>query len=312
MTSCLVTGGAGFIGSNIAETLLKKGDDVIVFDNFLTGRRENLDDLEGVRLIEGDLRDAEAIRSAVKGVEIVFHEAALPSVTKSVLDPITSNKNNIDGTVNLLMAARDEGVRKVIYAGSSSAYGDSETLPKVETMRENPISPYAVNKLTSEQFCRVFSKVYGLDTVVTRYFNIFGPKQDPSSPYSGVISLFVTSLLEGKRPVIYGDGEQSRDFTYVDNAVSANLKAAWSDLSDGTSYNTACGKATTINELFRVIRDIVGAEGIEPVYEEPRKGDIRHSVADISMAEKAFDYRVEVGLEEGLRRTVDWYRGKMF
>ncbi|MFH2002029.1 MAG: SDR family oxidoreductase [Planctomycetota bacterium] len=307
MARYLITGGAGFIGSNIAEALLERGDETVVFDNFSTGRRSNLVGLDGLDVIEGDLKNFEEIREAVEGVDYIFHEAALPSVAKSILDPVKSNKNNIDGTVNLLLAARDAGVKKVVYAGSSSAYGDSETLPKIETMRENPISPYAINKLTAEMFCRVFSKVYGLDTAVLRYFNIFGPKQDPSSPYSGVISLFVTKLLKRERPVIYGDGEQSRDFTYIANTVDANLKAAATKGTRGETYNIACGAAVTINELFRILRKIIGAGEIEPIYEEARKGDVRHSLAEISKARDAFSYKPSVALEEGLRRTVEWY-----
>lgn len=311
MTRYLITGGAGFIGSNIAQALLERGEETIIFDNFSTGRRENLEGLDRVEVIEGDLRNPSDLGSALEGVDIVFHEGALPSVSKSIMDPVNSNKNNIDGTVNLLLAAKEAGVKRVIYAGSSSAYGDSETLPKVETMRENPISPYAVNKLTAEQFCRVFSRVYGLETVTLRYFNIFGPKQDPSSPYSGVISLFVTRLLKGERPVIYGDGEQSRDFTFVENAVDANLRAAEKPVGGGEAINTACGDAVTVNELFRIIRDLTGAGGIEPIYAEPRKGDVRHSLADISKAKKLLGYAPRVDLKEGLRRTVAWYRQEM-
>ncbi|MHC4943933.1 MAG: SDR family oxidoreductase [Planctomycetota bacterium] len=310
MTRYLITGGAGFIGSNLAEALLDEGKDVAIFDNFSTGRRENVDELDGLDVIEGDLRNYDEILAALKGVDIVFHEAALPSVAKSILDPVKSNKNNIDGTVNLLLAAKDQGVKKVVYAGSSSAYGDSETLPKIETMRENPISPYAVNKLTAEQFCRVFSKVYGLDTAVLRYFNIFGPRQDPSSPYSGVISLFVTKLLAGEQPVIYGDGEQSRDFTFIANVVSANFLAADSGPTRGETFNIACGAAVTVNRLFEIIRDLTGARGVEPIYAEPRQGDVRHSLADISKARAAFGYQPLVDLEEGLRQTVEWYRKK--
>lgn len=311
MARYLITGGAGFIGSNIAEALLERGDETIVFDNFSTGRRSNLVGLDGLKVVEGDLRNFEEIREAVEGVEYIFHEAALPSVGKSILDPVTSNKNNIDGSVNLLLAARDAGVKKVVYAGSSSAYGDSETLPKIETMRENPISPYAINKLTAEMFCRVFSKVYGVDTAVLRYFNIFGPKQDPGSPYSGVISLFVTKLLNRERPLIYGDGEQSRDFTYIANTVDANLRAAATPGTNGETYNVACGGAVTINELFFTLRKIIGADEIEPIYEEPRKGDVRHSLADINKAKEAFGYVPSVQLEEGLRRTVEWYKQDM-
>jgi UDP-glucose 4-epimerase len=311
MTRYLITGGAGFIGSNLAEGLLAEGKDAAIFDNFSTGRRENIEGLEGLHVIEGDLRNYDEIRGALDGVDIVFHEAALPSVAKSILDPVKSNKNNIDGTVNLLLAARDAGVKKVVYAGSSSAYGDAETLPKIETMRENPISPYAVNKLTAEQFCRVFSKVYELDTAVLRYFNIFGPKQDPSSPYSGVISLFVTKLLAGEQPVIYGDGEQSRDFTFIANVVSANFKAAEAGPTHGETFNIACGAAVTVNRLFEIIRDLTGAKGVEPIHAEPRKGDVRHSLAEISKARNAFGYEPRVDLEEGLRQTVEWYRKNM-
>lgn len=310
MTRYLITGGAGFIGSNIAETLLNKGKETIVFDNFSTGRRENLESLAGLDVVEGDLKNYEEIRDALEGVDIVFHEAALPSVAKSILDPVTSNKNNIDGTVNLLLAAKDAGVKRVIYAGSSSAYGDSETLPKIETMRENPISPYAVNKLTAEQFCRVFSKVYGLDTAVLRYFNIFGPRQDPSSPYSGVISLFATKLLNKERPKIYGDGEQSRDFTFIENVVDANLKASEAGPLNGRTFNIACGAAVTVNQLFESVRDLTGAEGIEPIYEAPRQGDVRHSLADIEQARDVLGYVPLVEFEEGLRQTIAWYRKK--
>jgi len=311
MKRYMITGGAGFIGSNIAEALLKKGIEPVIFDNFTTGRRENLEDLEGVKIIEGDLKNLDEIKAAMEGVEVVFHEGALPSVAKSINDPVKSNKNNIDGTVNLLLAARDAKVRKVIYAGSSSAYGNSETLPKIETMKENPISPYAISKLTAEQFCKVFRSVYGLDTVVLRYFNIFGPKQDPSSPYSGVISLFATKLLNNEQPIIHGDGEQSRDFTYIENAVNANLLAAESDAAGGESINTACGARVTLNELFRIMRDIVGAHDIEPIYSEPRIGDVRHSLADISKAKELLGYEVAVDLKEGLKRTMDWYRQNM-
>lgn len=311
MKRYMITGGAGFIGSNLAEALLKKGIAPVVFDNFSTGRLENVEKLDGVRIIQGDLCDLDQVKAAMEGVEVVFHEGALPSVAKSIKDPVRSNKNNIDGTVNVLLAARDAGVRRVIYAGSSSAYGDSETLPKVETMKENPISPYAISKLTAEHFCKVFSRVYDLDTVVLRYFNIFGPKQDPSSPYSGVISLFVTLLLRREQPVIHGDGEQSRDFTYIENAVNANLLAAEAKLPPGQVINCACGDRVTLNTLYKMTQTLTDAQDIEPRYSEPRKGDIRHSLADISKAKELLGYEPTVGFKEGLRKTVAWYREKM-
>ncbi len=311
MTHALVTGGAGFIGSHIVEGLIKRGAQVRVFDDFSTGKRENIEGVaadEGVEIIEADLRDYGAVRSAMDGVDVVFHEGALPSVTESIVDPVRFNEVNLNGTLNVLLAAKESGVRKVVYAASSSAYGDSEVLPKKETMREEPISPYAVNKLAGEKYCHVFDRVYGLDTVVLRYFNVFGPRQDPSSPYSGVISLFITKLLAGQRPVIYGDGEQSRDFIYVENVVLANILASLSRMGDGGVFNVAGGEKVTINELFRMIRELIGVKEIKPIYRESRKGDIRHSVADVDRAGAAFGFKPVIGLREGLKKTIDSYR----
>ena len=244
----------------------------------------------------------------MEGVDIVFHLAALASVTESVNDPVLSNQINLDGTVKVLLAAKDAGVQKVVYAGSSSAYGDSEAQPKVESMRESPISPYAVNKMSGEKYCSVFGKVYGLETVVLRFFNVFGPRQDPSSQYSGVISLFIMKLLNGQRPVIYGDGEQTRDFVYVGNVVMANIFASVSKVGGGEVFNVASGEQVSVNELLRIIQELLGMEDVKPIYREARKGDPRYSLADIGKAQTAFGYWPVTGLREGLKRTIDWYR----
>lgn len=304
----LVTGGAGFIGSHIAEALVKRGERVRVFDNLMTGKRENLAHLAGkVEFIEADIRDYSSIRQALDGVSIVYHEAAIPSVPRSVAEPQLNHDANVNGTFNVLMAARDAGVKRVIFAASSSAYGDTEVLPKVETMLPNPLSPYAAAKLVGELYCQTFTQVYGLETVALRYFNVFGPRQDPTSPYSGVISKFVTSLLNNQAPTIFGDGEQSRDFTYIANVVDANLRAAEAPEAAGQVMNLGIGERITLNQLFDELQKIIGTT-LKPNYEETRAGDVRHSLADIARAEKLLGYRPLVGLAEGLKHTVDWYR----
>ena len=304
----LVTGGAGFIGSHIAEALVNRGDRVRVLDNLMTGKRENLTHLIGkIEFIEADIRDYTAIRQAAEGVSVIFHEAAIPSVPRSVADPQLSHDVNVNGTFNVLMAARDAGVRRLVFAASSSAYGDTEVLPKIETMMPNPLSPYAAAKLVGELYCQTFTRVYGLETVALRYFNVFGPRQDPTSPYSGVISKFVTALLENQTPTIFGDGEQSRDFTYVANVVDANLRAAEAPEAVGKVMNLGIGERITLNQLLDELQKIIGTK-LKPNYEETRAGDVRHSLADISRAENLLGYRPLVGLAEGLKYTVDWYR----
>ena len=306
----LVTGGAGFIGSHIAEALVKRGDRVRVLDNLSTGKRENMAHIaDEIEFIEGDIRDYDITRRAMEGVNIAFHEAAIPSVPRSVKDPQFNHENNVNGTFNVLMAARDAGVKRVVFAASSSAYGETEVLPKQEEMLPSPLSPYAVAKLVGEFYCQVFTRAYGLETVSLRYFNVFGPRQDPSSPYSGVISKFITTLLQGQTPVIYGDGEQSRDFTYIDNVVAANLRAAEAEEAVGQVMNLGLCERTTLNQLLEELQRIIGTS-LAPKYEETRPGDIRHSLADITRAEELLGYRPAVGLAEGLRRTVEWYRGK--
>lgn len=305
----LVTGGAGFIGSHIAEALLRRGDRVRILDNLMTGKRENLAHIASeIEFIEGDIRDLETTRRAMEDVSVVFHEAAIPSVPRSVKEPLLNHEANVNGTFNVLLAARDAAVRRVVFAASSSAYGETEVLPKQEEMLPSPLSPYAVAKLVGEFYCQVFTRAYGLETVCLRYFNVFGPRQDPSSPYSGVISKFITALLNGETPVIYGDGEQSRDFTYVDNVVAANLSAAGAPEAPGQVMNLGLCERTTLNQLLGELQRIIGTN-LPVQYEEPRTGDIRHSLADITRAEQLLGYRPVVGLAEGLRRTVEWYRG---
>lgn len=307
-SSYLVTGGAGFIGSHITEALVKRGDRVKVLDNFVTGKRENIDPfLDDVELVEGDLRSLADVRKAVEGVEVVLHQGALPSVPKSVEDPVGSNESNITGTLNVLIAARDAGVRRVVYAASSSAYGDSPTLPKEETMKPEPLSPYAIQKYVGELYCRNFYELYRLETVSLRYFNVFGPRQDPASQYAAVIPRFITALAGGKPPTIYGDGEQSRDFTYVENVVQANLLAARVDGVAGEMMNFACGKRCTLNELLAQIQAIMETR-IEPVYTAPRPGDVKHSLADIRKSRRLLGYEPHVSLEEGLKRAVAFFR----
>jgi UDP-glucose 4-epimerase len=317
MALYLITGVAGFIGSSIAHALLARGEQVRGVDNLSTGRRENLADLrdhdlrDRIDFRETDIADLDAMRKACEGVDFVLHQAAIPSVPKSVLDPLASNRANIDGTVNLLVAARDAKVKRVVYAASSSAYGDTPTLPKHEAMVPDPISPYAVAKLASEHYMVSFYRCYQLETVCLRYFNIFGPRQDPSSPYSGVLAKFITEMLRGERPTIYGDGEQSRDFTYIDNAVEANLLACQAPATKvaGKVFNVAIGRRITLNETFKLLQALTSYSG-QPNYAPERGGDIKHSLADISKAEAALGYKPKVDFEEGLRRTVEWYRGQ--
>jgi nucleoside-diphosphate-sugar epimerase len=307
MAHYLVTGGAGFIGSHLVEELLRRGERVRVVDSLITGKRENLVKMPQAEFIQGDLSDVDVARRAVQGVDYVLHQAAIPSVPRSVEDPITSNRHNIDASLNVLVAARDAGVRRVVYAGSSSAYGNQPTQPKVETMGTDPLSPYALQKLVAEQYCQMFTQLYGLETVTIRYFNVFGPRQDPSSPYSGVISLFISALVEGRRPKIYGDGEQTRDFTYVANVVDGVLRACHAPDASGEVINVATGGRISLNELFRTLRDLTGAKG-EPIYEDPRAGDVRDSQADIGKARRLLGYEPLVGLADGLQKTVEWYR----
>jgi nucleoside-diphosphate-sugar epimerase len=304
----LVTGGAGFIGSHIVEALVKRGERVRVFDNLMTGHRKNLAHLDGkFEFIEGDIRDFAQTREALEGVQILFHEAAIPSVPRSVEDPQLNHEANANGTFNVLLAARDAGVKRVVYAASSSAYGEKGTDAKLEDSLPEPLSPYAVAKLMGEFYCQVFTRCYGLETVALRYFNVFGPRQDPSSPYSGVISKFVTALLAGEAPVIYGDGEQSRDFTYVANVVDANLQAAESSEAVGQVINLGLKQRTTLNQLLAALQEIIGTN-LNPIYKETRAGDIRHSLADVTRAETLLKYKPVVGLMEGLKYTVDWYK----
>jgi len=305
----LVTGGAGFIGSNIVRKLVEQGERVRVLDDFSTGKRENLAGLEGkVEVLEGSFIDRGLVGRALKGVSYVLHQGAIPSVPRSVADPVSSNEANVTGTLNLLEGAREAGVERFVYAASSSAYGDTEVLPKVEDMPSNPLSPYAVGKYTGELYARVYADIYSLPTVSLRYFNIFGPYQDPASEYAAVIPKFILAMLKGKAPVIYGDGEQSRDFTYIDNAVAANLLACKSEqVGRGEVINVACGERFTLNQLVELLSEIMGLE-IEAEYAEARPGDVKHSLADISRAEKLLGYRAEVDFIEGLRRTVEWFQ----
>ena len=309
MAKYLVTGAAGFIGRSIAAALLKRGDSVRGVDSFITGKRANLTGLEAMEFIEGDLADPAVCVKACAGVEIVFHEAALASVPRSVADPAATNRNCVEATVNVLVAARAAGVRRVMYAGSSSVYGDTPTLPKREEMLPNPISPYAVAKLAGEHYMSAFTRVYGLETVTLRYFNVFGPFQDPTSHYSGVLAIFCRKLLAGEQPTIYGDGEQSRDFTYIENVVAANLLAADgpAEKVSGKMMNLATGAAITLNQAFEILCGLTGYSG-KPAYAEARSGDIRHSLADISRARELLGYVPQVDFREGIRRTVEWYK----
>ena len=308
MATYLVTGGAGFIGSNIVEALIERGHAVRVVDNFLTGRRENLEPFAGrFELVEGDIRDLDLMRSVVRGCDYVLHQAALPSVPRSVEDPLTAHAINVDGTLNVLVAAREEGVKRVVFASSSAVYGESPVEAKHEDLPPMPVSPYGASKAAGEAYMSAFSAVYGLQTVALRYFNVFGPRQDPNSQYAAVVPLFVRALLDGRPPTIFGDGEQSRDFTYVANVVEANLLAAAAPEAAGKVINVACGGSVSVNRLAAVLAGILGVS-IEPVHADPRPGDIRHSLADISRARALLGYEPRVGLEEGLRRTCDWFR----
>jgi UDP-N-acetylglucosamine/UDP-N-acetyl-alpha-D-glucosaminouronate 4-epimerase len=307
MAYYLVTGGAGFIGSHLAEELIRRGHRVRVADSLITGNRANLESIPAAEFLEGDLVDVAVARAAVRDIDVVLHQAAIPSVPRSVDDPLTSHKANVEATVNVLVAAREAGVRRVVFAGSSSAYGNALELPKHEQMATQPLSPYALQKIVGEQYLQMFTTLYGLETVTTRYFNVFGPRQDPSSAYSGVISLFATALLEGRRPTIYGDGEQTRDFTYVGDVVAGVLLAAEAPGVSGEIINVAAGGRISLNLLFDTMKTIIGATGT-PVYEPARLGDVRDSQADISQARRLLGFEPRVSLEDGLRLTLDWYR----
>jgi nucleoside-diphosphate-sugar epimerase len=310
-TSCLITGGAGFIGSSLARALIARGDRVRVIDNFFSGRRENLADVsKDVELVEADIRDEAALERALSGIELVFHEAAIPSVPRSLADPIGSHDANATGTLKLLHASKRAGVRRVVYAASSSAYGDTPTLPKVETMRPMPLSPYAVAKLAGEHYCQVFAGAYGLETVSLRYFNVFGPHQDPKSEYAAVIPRFVTAALGGKGVTVYGDGTQSRDFCFIDNTVEANLAAGSAPGASGQVFNVACGAAINLNDVVRLVGEIVG-HAVPITYAPGRVGDVKHSLADITAARERLGYRGAISFAEGLKRTVAWYAGRL-
>lgn len=309
----LVTGGAGFIGSNLAEELIRQGAKVIIIDNLITGFRENLDEIQGdFDFVEGDINDDASLLPAMEGVEIVFHQAALPSVPRSVDDPAETHQMCVNGTFNLLLRAREAGVKRFIYAASSSAYGDQPTLPKVETMPPDPLSPYAAAKLVGELYCRAFNSVYGLETFSLRYFNVFGPRQNPSSMYSGVISRFIDALMTGQQPVIYGDGEQSRDFTYIANVVDANIKAAQATLGIGETMNVANGARITLNELLDTLKSITGKVDVKADFQQERRGDVKHSQADNGRAIECIGYKELVGLEEGLKKTIEWWKASRF
>jgi UDP-glucose 4-epimerase len=308
MAVYVVTGGGGFIGSHIVEELIRRKQTVKVIDNFSTGKRENVKPFESAaEIIEADLADSGNLAPLLKGADYVIHQAAIPSVPKSIIDPVRSHHANVDGTLRMLLAARDVGVRRVVYASSSSLYGDSPTLPKHEGMAPNPLSPYGAQKLFGEMYCQVFTRAYGLETVSLRYFNVFGPRQDRTSQYSGVLALFIPAVLEGRPPKVYGDGLQSRDFTYVQNVVEANLLACTAPGVAGEVFNIACGDRITVNSMLQQINKITGKD-IAPIYAEPRAGDIKHSHADITKAREKLGYKPLVSFEEGLGRTIEWYR----
>lgn len=310
MAKYLVTGGAGFIGSHLTRELVQRGHDVAVLDNLSTGKKENLADiLENIRFVEGSITDLDTVMECCAGVDCVFHQAALPSVPRSVKDPITSDEHNIGGTLRVFWGAHQNGVRRVVYASSSSVYGNTKELPKHEGMQSRPMSPYAVNKRVSELYGSVFDDLYGLSTIGLRYFNVFGPRQDPNSQYAAVVPKFITRFLDGKAPIIHGDGLQSRDFTFIANVVEANIAACHAPGdAGGRPYNVALGGRITVKDLCLKIRDLVGCE-IEPEYESARSGDVRHSQADVKAARDNLDYQGSVDLDEGLRRTVQWYKG---
>jgi nucleoside-diphosphate-sugar epimerase len=304
----LVTGAAGFIGSNIVEELLSRGESVRALDNLATGRRSNLEPfLKSLEFVQGSITDDTLLASAMRGVDYVLHQAALPSVPRSVEDPLSAHEANATGTLKVLLAARDAGVKRVVYASSSSVYGESPTLPKREDMPTEPLSPYAVNKLTGEDYCKVFARIYSLPTVALRYFNVFGPRQDPKSQYAAAIPGIASRMLRGERPILYGDGEQTRDFTYVQNVVSANLLACQREEAVGLAMNVATGERISLLELVSILNEVLGSD-IEPEFAPPRAGDVKHSLADISLAERRLGYRVEVGFKEGLARTVEALR----
>jgi nucleoside-diphosphate-sugar epimerase len=308
MTTYLVTGGAGFIGSHIAEFLAARGDSVRVLDNLSTGKKENLAGFIGrVEFIQGDIRDLDACRRAVRGVEHVLHQAALASVTGSIADPLLTNAINVTGTLNLLLSARDAGVRSFVLASSSAVYGDDPAMPKREGREGRPLSPYGTSKRVGEKYGELFHELYGMKTVALRYFNVFGPRQDPMSDYAAVIPVFITKVLRGERPVIYGDGEQSRDFIYVKSVVQANVTAAESPDTGGEALNVASGKGLTVNALLAAVNGIVGTE-IQAVHAEPRPGDIKHSVADIAKARRVMGFEPQIPFMDGLKDTVSWYR----
>ena len=303
----LVTGGAGFIGSCLVRQLLEKGEKVRVLDNLSTGRESNLEEVRtDIEFLKGDLCDPPVVQEAVQGVDFVFHEAAIPSVPRSIDRPLESHAANATGTLNLLHAARDAGVRRLVYASSSSVYGANEELPKRESLRPEPLSPYAVAKLAAEQYCMVFHRLYGLETVALRYFNVFGPRQDPSSHYSGVVSRFIDAIVSGSRPIIYGDGEQTRDFTYVENVADMNLTACHEPRAAGRVYNVGCGDRTSLNELWKVMATVSGSN-LEPIYEANRAGDVPHSQADIGLAVDELGYLPQVSLREGIERSLEFY-----
>ena len=309
----LVTGGAGFIGSHIAAALATNGARVRIIDDLSTGHRENVEEIGGdIDFIQASLNDHDIIRRALEDVELVFHEAAIPSVPRSVSDPLETHVACVDATLSLLLAARERGVRRIVYAASSSAYGDQPELPKREDMRPDPLSPYAVAKLVGEYYCQTFTRVYGLETLSLRYFNVFGPRQDPSSPYSGVISRFINDLMTGDRPIIYGDGEQSRDFTYVTDVVEANLRAAETDRGIGEVINVANGERITLNQLLEELKTLTGNSTVEADHQQPRAGDVLHSLADISRAREFLDFEPRMKLREGLQLTIDWWKQSRF
>mgnify|MGYP003575115530 CR=1 FL=1 len=309
----LVTGGAGFIGSHLAAAMSVTGGRVRILDDLSTGHRENLEEIGGnIEFIEGSVADQELLPKVLQNVELIFHEAAIPSVPRSVEAPRNTHIASVDGTFSLLLAAKEAGVKRMVYAASSSAYGDQPTLPKEEQMSPDPLSPYAVAKLVGEYYCRVFTRVYGLETVSLRYFNVFGPRQHPGSPYSGVVSRFISALMNDEQPVIFGDGEQSRDFTYIDNVVAANMSAASSAGASGKVINVANGQRITLNELLSELKDLTGRNGVTAEYREPRVGDVRHSLADITMARDLLGYESKVDLREGLQRTLDWWKSSRF
>jgi nucleoside-diphosphate-sugar epimerase len=308
MEKFLVTGGAGFIGSNICKKLVSQGCFIRVVDNLLTGKKSNLAAiLDKIEFIEADMGDEKIARTCMKDIDFCLHQGALPSVPRSVDDPAATHKHCLDATFTLLLAARDAGVKRFVYAASSAAYGDTPTLPKVESMSPRPLSPYAAAKLAGEYYCSVFYKVFGLETISLRYFNVFGPYQDPTSQYAAAIPAFVTAILKNKPPTVYGDGLQSRDFTYVDNVVEANLLAARVEHTAGQVVNVASGKAVTVNEVIDIINDLLG-KNVKPIYDTPRPGDVKHSLADITLAEETIGYKPSVSFKQGLKRAIDWYR----